>query len=806
MKRKTEIFFIVCSLILLLITPAFGLNGVETTRDDQGVWFITGPSDASLYDVFEEMGYAVATDRLWQMELFRRQANGSLSAVFGPDLLETDKFMRAMGYSDSELEDGFNALDAKARDVIEGYVAGINRRIAEFTDAPEQIPIEFLFMGLAGPTPWSYKDVLAWTAIMQRNFDPEALDMTQMENAELLMRLQARFGILNALRMFNDLRWTQDPQAPTYIDYTSSTADNGSVAAVQQSAPPLKRLDTLNGSACGNMADLRRRIIENLKKINAYVKMGSYAWVVSGRHTTSGEPIIYSGPQMGFSVPSIVAEGSIRAGGLEISGMNVPGLPGIIIGRTPHHAWSMQVGHAHTTDYYIENPSDVTLHRIETIPVRGVGEIQFPVYRSDHGPIVNPLDYDPETYTPSLENPLVAWKYAHWGYEFDTIGAFLELAKARSVWQFHRGIRKIAVSQHFCYADKRGNIGYWMSGRDPLRLPGEWRLPQGLLFGFQLEWSSRFVRPLSFDLNSPRGWYAGWNNKTSAAYPSGFNATYTIYGPFHRTHVIYDYFDTALANGGKVGFENVRDLALNIATTDSLYSGGNPWKFVADTFSGAVAANWTAERQEALDLLDGWDGHFVAGGPTQWALGNDKADGWILMNQWISTVLALTFMDELGVPEDGEVVLNESERILFNVLLHGLHPGIGLDNRYDWFQNSLDPAAPQTPDAIIVTALDRVLADLGPGPWGIGARGTIDFTHDLLGPLPVAAPAASRSTYAHCVQYGRKGPVRIESMFPLGESGAILMNPYGGAEFDPHFYSMVPFFNTFTHRPFPLFD
>jgi penicillin amidase len=783
--------------------PVASADGIETTRDDKGVWFITGPEDAGLYDVFEAMGYAVATDRLWQMELYKRQGRGTLSEIFGPSQLETDIFIRTIGYSDEELQAGFDNLDTDARNVVSGYVAGINRRIAELMADPTQLPFEFLALGIV-PDAWTEKDVLAWTAIMLRNFDPEALDMTQLENAELLTNLAAKFGILDALRMFHDLRWKNDPTAPTYIDYEPATPMTAS-GTIENSA--LRSLSYKPHTAVRNMVEIRKKVIQNLKKINAYIKMGSYAWVVSGDHTVSGNPIIYSGPQMGFSVPSIVLEGSIRAGGLNVSGMSVPGLPGIVIGRTPHHAWSMQVGHAHTTDYYFEKPSDVSLHRIETIHVLGQGDVFLPVYRSDHGPIVNPIPYDPGTYVPSLENPLVAWKYAHWGYEFDTITAFLKLTKARNMFQFHRGIRQVAVSQHFCYADKSGNIAYWMSGRDPIRFPGEWRLPQGLFLGLQLEWDARFVRPLSCDSNTPRGWYAGWNNKTSARYPSGFNSVNNIYGPFHRTHVIYDFFDAHLAGGGKVSFDEIRDLALHIASTDSFYGGGNPWKFVSDDFTAAVvAAGLTPERQDALDLLDAWDGHFVSGGPSQWAFGMDRSDAWILMDQWIHEVLERTFLDELGVYADGELVLSEPKRILFNVLLHGLAgQSSGIINRYDWFQNLVDPAAPQTPEEIIVAALDTAIAALGPQPWGIGARGEIVYTHDVLGPVH-ATPFSSRSTYAHCVEYACSGPARIESMFPLGESGNILMGPGFVPIFDPNFFSMIPVYDGFAHRPFPLFD
>ena len=141
--------------------------------------------------------------------------------------------------------------------------------------------------------------------------------------------------------------------------------------------------------------------------------------------------------------------------------------------------------------------------------------------------------------------------------------------------------------------------------------------------------------------------------------------------------------------------------------------------------------------------------------------------------------------------------------VLFNTFLHGLKD-TGITNGYDWFANRTDPQAPQTPDAIILSALQSAMAELGPRPWGIGARGQIVYNHDILGAVH-AMPFASRSTYAHCVAYGTSGPVRIESMFPLGESGCIL---YGAPTpaCDVNFFSMTPYFDNFIYRDFPLFD
>ena len=824
---------------------------IETNRDDKGVWFIQSKPhgrryrgqgvnvlrtavrkgrrgkdmdrclfrvDNSLEQAFAAMGYAVAGDRLWQMELYRRSARGTLAEILGPEHLETDIFMRTIGYSADELQAGFAAQDEECRALLRGYVTGINRRIAEIFEDPTQLPFEYAALAGQGfPLTyllpfWTVEDVLAWGALLQRNFDPEALDQSQLENAGLLQYLQTVFPA-EAVAMFNDLRWTNDPEAQTVIVHEPGP-EGGPPEADKAGWRPGDLPPQLR-DACKRMEQRRERIRRNLKKINAKVKMGSYAWAVSGKKTATGRPIIYSGPQMGFSVPSIVTEGSIRAAGLNISGMTVPGIPGIIIGRTPHHAWSMQVGHAHTTDYYFEHPAFVEFHRFETIRVAGGEDVILPVYRTPRGPVVSPLPFDPDTYgtEPDPANPIVTWRYAHWGHEFDMAKALLRLARARSMDEFGEGIEYVAVCQHFCYADRDGNIAYWMSGRDPVRPPGEYRLPQGTPGLTPQDWDDDVLKSRSTARNPARGFFGGWNNKTSPWYDNAYNSNNDIYGPFHRAHVIEEF----LSRPEKRSFAEIRDLAIDIAATSSINGGGNPWAFVAPTFRAAVeAAGLTGPRELALEALENWDGHFVAGGPVEWVAGEYRAPAWVIADAWIREVIRLTFEDELprDLDDDGEwrgTYMGTNQYVLFNVLLHGLAgEDSGIVNRYDWFDNITvpdgleDPKIPETPKDIIVQALDNVMAEFGNTlPMGV-ERGDIVYRHDFIGEVH-RTPFASRSTYAHVVEYGRKGPVRIESMFPLGESGTILMGPGGVPVFDPNFFSMVPVYDAFQPREFPLF-
>jgi len=172
------------------------LTTPTTTRDDKGVWFIKGPASASIYDVFEQMGYAVATDRLWQAEKYRRMGRGRLAEVFGPSQLASDIQVRTIGYSDQEYKDGFAALDQESRDTVNGYVAGFNRLIAEIRKDRTLLPFEFKLVGAQlgidfVPEDWSSTDVLAWATAMLRFFDGEATGQGQINNYALYQTLAA---------------------------------------------------------------------------------------------------------------------------------------------------------------------------------------------------------------------------------------------------------------------------------------------------------------------------------------------------------------------------------------------------------------------------------------------------------------------------------------------------------------------------------------------------------------------------------------------------------------------------------------
>jgi len=778
---------------------------VTTTRDAQGIWFVEG---GSLYDVWEAVGYAMATDRLWQMDIYRRLGRGKLSEMLGPAAVGKDWFLRTIGYSDEEYAEMFAALSDDAQTVFTAYTAGVNRRIAEFPSDWLQMPDEYWLLCIQSvlldgigipvlPAPWHVNDVMATVMFHLREFDPEGqqdvLGHGQLDNGILAQTLAAVYGA-EALAMFGDLKWIIDPSAQTMIPIPAGKKATSAQTFGNDHFDKIVSMPQIEEAADQIRARARdiRRLIEEL---NTPIKMGSYAWAISGERTATGNPMLYSGPQMGFPVPSTIAEGSIQGGGLSVSGMMIPGTPGFPVGRTPHHAWSMQVGHAHTMDYYLEPPQAVFLQRMETINVFGGDPVTVPIWRSSHGPIIEPLQFNPND-PPAL---IVSWAYAHWKKDAQAIETMLRLGRAESIAEFDAGIEIFPVSQHTTYIDTDGNIAYWMSGYDPIRAPGVNPMLPSIGDG-TMEWTGE-RRPRVHDANTTQGYYGGWNNKASYDYINSGNNPGYAFGTSHRAHVVEEYLSTH----NNVTFEEARDLALSIATTDGMGPrGGNNWTFTGPYFTAAIAANPSDDRDAAVAMIEVWDGHFVAGGPSEWRMGAFKADAWVLQDAWLREVMRLTFEDEFMMA--GLDWADQYEGTVYNVLLHAFAG----TTYYNWFQDKSGSGKPTTAEGIIVQALDNVIAEMGLGPYN-EERGYITYVHEIVPGMPLFGPVwqtpfSNRSTYAQCVEIDMNGPVRIESMFPLGESGATYYNGTLTPTFDPNFFSMTPAFDPFMPRPFPLFD
>jgi penicillin amidase len=494
---------------------------------------------------------------------------------------------------------------------------------------------------------------------------------------------------------------------------------------------------------------------------------------------------------MGFSAPSLMIQGSVKSDIMNVSGMLLPGIPAFVVGRTPHHAWAFQVGASSAWDYYAEDPEDVFVDRTEIIKVKGGDDVVLEIEASAHGPIMD-----------ELAGKKMAFKLSHHGYDFNLKEGLLAMVQAQSPDEFGEAVSHLSVGQHITYVDSEGNIGYWHSGRQPVREPGDYRIPQGLLADQPvLEWDRAVVDPLYHQLNPPEGFFASWNNKP---HPDKIDyAATAAYGPFNRGGVVGAYF--AEHDDTPYTFEELRDVATRISATTPWAGGGNAYTVLEEAVTDAILANPTPERTAVLEMFQEWDGYYIAGGPSNWVHSPDLSDAGVMLLAIIEPMLEMTFGDELGDPLP--TFLDNATR--FQVFVHGLYES-GLNHDYDWYSNLEDPDAPQTSEAIILAAIDQFLADRGERPWGVGARPAAIFSHPLFGDIGAllgVPPTLDmvRSTYAQIVEMGSEGPLQIEVLQVLGQSGTILGTLFA-PQLDPNVLSFKQDYDDFIHRAFPLFQ
>jgi len=399
-----------------------GLHAAVTVlRDSLGVPMIEAPDEASL--VFAQ-GFVHAQDRLWQMELFRRVAEGRLSEVLGPDLVETDRFLRTAGvWRAAEAQEKATSPDLMR--LLEAYAAGVNAFIDTHTGA---LPPEFLVLRTK-PERWTPRHSLALEKIMAWDLS----EYSAAQRAALTVRLGAdRLPYLNP----DYPAW-----APTIVD----------------GAPPA-------------IPEIAARLLESFS-----ISHASNAWVIGGSRTRSGMPILANDMHLALRAPSIWQLMALHGGGVDVAGMTLPGAPFIIAGHNRAVAWGYTNAMVDDVDFFVEriDPADPGRYLIpggsepfrvvhERIAVRGADTVDFDIRLTRHGPVLEGEETGDSTTVVSM-----AWAAAAPSHTFTALHDFNRATDAADV---------IAASvlfddphQNVVYADTAGHFGYRMAGRVPIR-------------------------------------------------------------------------------------------------------------------------------------------------------------------------------------------------------------------------------------------------------------------------------------------------------------------------------------------------
>jgi penicillin amidase len=493
---------------------------VEIQRDRWGIPFIRAREKA---DGWFGFGYAIAQDRLFQLDYLRRKGQGRLAEILGPEGLVNDRLARTVGLNRIASQ-SLAELPTATRDHLEWFAAGVNAWIRQ---AGERLPIEFDLLDYQ-PSPWS------------------PLDSMSIE-VEFQWYLTGRFPVICqpelAKRALGD--------GPLYDEFCRGEADDESIVP----AEAYRELAREIGSAGSGPANVADRVGGTL---GAGEATGSNNWVVAGRHTRSGKPMVASDPHIAFEAVSCWYEACIEAGDTHIAGAAYAGIPAIMIGRTPTLAWGITNNICSQRDLYQERTDadrpgcflfgeqwEPARQLVEIIAVRGGAEIELPVRFSRNGPLVDELLPPPADRTGPVSLRWLGASHGGW------LTALLAMNRSRSVGEFREAVRPWHVPTfNLVVADADGTIAVQTTGRIPLRATAE----RGYRAGWDPSQQWQGLIPFAampHAINPARGWLVSANNRLAARdYPFPLFGTW-ISG--HRARRIRERLEALIARAAAAG-------------------------------------------------------------------------------------------------------------------------------------------------------------------------------------------------------------------------------------------------------------
>jgi penicillin amidase len=396
------------------------------------------------------------------MEFQRRIGAGRLSEILGKRLVETDRFLRTVGFRRAAA-DAVAALSPAARARLDAYAAGINQYLATSSARP----IEFRLLRASAP-PFDAVDCLVWSKMM-------AWDLASANASNEIRRARfiAAVGPGRAAELLPPV-----PAEPTILrddEWKAAIADFPSRIPDSESG----------GRATWKPLATRFALLDDLGFGGETA--GSNSWVLAGSRTASGRPILANDPHLGLRTPSVWYLARLEAPGLSVAGATLPGIPTVIIGHNARIAWGLTSLEPDVQDLYLErtDPADPERYfhngawrrfetRTETVRVRGGRDVVFQVRSSVHGPIVT----DTLDGAKSLPSPAVALRWTGLDPEDTTSEAFDGFNTAGNWAEFLAAASRLhAPGQNMIYADVDGHIGYTASGAIPIRPRSDGLLP-----------------------------------------------------------------------------------------------------------------------------------------------------------------------------------------------------------------------------------------------------------------------------------------------------------------------------------------
>ncbi|MDT7839394.1 penicillin acylase family protein [Streptomyces justiciae] len=598
-----------------------GLSGpVDVKRDSYGIPQIYASTDE---DLFMAQGYVQAQDRFYEMDVRRHMTSGRLSEMFGKGQVDNDEFLRTLGWDRIAKKEYDTKLSASTKKYLQAYAKGVNAYL-EGKDGKE-ISLEYAALGFTNdykPEQWTPVDSISWLKAMAWDLRGNMQD--EIDRALMTSRL----GPKQIADLYPDYPYSRNKaivQEGQYNELTQTFEQEGSTSAAGSTSGTTGTTGTSTASTSlqSQLAGLQ----DVLDDVPAAVGVngngiGSNAWVVAGKYTITGSPLLANDPHLSASLPSVWYQMGLHCRTVsskcqyDVSGYTFAGMPGVVIGHNANIAWGMTNSGVDVTDLYLEKLSGngylydgktvPFTTREETIKVAGGKSKTIVVRETNNGPLLS--DRDDELVKVGKKATVDAaapdrgdgygialrWTALQAGTTMDAVFAMDKAAN----WNDFRAAAALfeVPSQNLVYADSK-NIGYTLPGRIPTRAKGvDGSIPQPG-WDSKYRWTGWIKQgELPYEYNPSRGYIVTANQ--AVIDPDKYPYTLTTdWGYGTRSQRITDLIQSKIDDGGKISTDDMRQMQVDNSSEIAKLLVPTLLKIDIDD----------KDVREAQKLLEGWD-------------------------------------------------------------------------------------------------------------------------------------------------------------------------------------------------------
>ncbi|MFJ1606822.1 penicillin acylase family protein [Streptomyces sp. NPDC088253] len=602
-----------------------GLSGpVDVKRDGNGIPQIYASSDE---DLFMAQGYVQAQDRFYEMDVRRHMTSGRLSEMFGSSQVKNDEFLRTMGWGRVAKEEYDKKLSPSTKKYLQAYAKGVNAYL-KGKDGKD-ISLEYAALGFTNdykPQEWTPVDSVAWLKAMAWDLRGNMQDeidrslMTSRLGPKQIADLYPEYPYSRNKTITQEGQY--DSVTGSYVQGSSTTTGSGTQSTTGTGLAG-------NTTAPGGLQSQLSKLYNVLDNVPTAVGVngngiGSNSWVVAGKYTITGKPLLANDPHLSASLPSVWYQMGLHCTsvsskcGYDVSGYTFAGMPGVVIGHNQNIAWGMTNSGVDVTDLYLEKITGEGYEydgkvlpfttRKETIKVAGGATKTIVVRETKDGmPLLS--DRDDELVKVGKKATVdsgapdrgdgyaiaLRWTALDPGNSMDAV---FQLDKASNWSEFRKAAASFDVpSQNLIYADTNDNIGYQLPGKIPTRSKGDDGSLPSPGWDSKYKWTGYIKQSeLPYEYNPQRGYIVTANQAVVDKDKYPYTLT-TDWGYGTRSQRITDLIEAKIKGGGKISTDDMRQMQLDDSSEIA--------KLIVPKLLKIDVADKNV--REAQKLLEGWD-------------------------------------------------------------------------------------------------------------------------------------------------------------------------------------------------------